>query len=485
MQQHCREVEAALDLRVFLDRLQNAGELQIVRGADWNMEIGAIVEIAASVERSPALLFDEIAGYPQGYRVLANILASPRRKALALGMDLEISKTQLVKAVKEKLTDFKPLAPEEVKEGPILDNVICGSEINLLKFPVPLWHERDGGRYIGTFDSVILRDPDTGYVNIGTYRVQVHDDKTVGLYIITGKHGNLIAQKYWDRGEECPFLIACGVPPSFIVASAVGIPWAMSEYDFLGGILGVPIPVIKSEVTGLPIPAFSELVLEGYAPSPEKTSRLEGPFGEWPGYYTSGPRKSFVVNIKTIYHRNDPIITGDPPLKTYLNDDIYLLIRAANIWSAMDRSGIPDVRGVWFPRQGRFMVVVSIRQRYPGHAKQAGYAVLATRDGGRDVTMVVVVDEDIDITNINEVLWAVSSRWDPKGASEILEVPASGLNPRLSPEKKDNGELVSSCIIIDACKPYSWIKQFPPASSISDDYRQQMIEKWGNLLGLR
>ncbi len=341
----------------------------------------------------------------------------------------------------------------------------------------------DGGRYIGTFDAVICRDPDTGYVNIGTYRVQVHDEKTVGLYIIPGKHGNLIARKYWDRGEECPFVIACGVPPSFLAASSVGIPWAMSEYDFLGGLLGVPIPVIKSEVTGLAMPAFAEMVIEGYAPPPDKGSRLEGPFGEWPGYYASGSRKGPVVNIQTIYHRNDPIITGNPPLKTYLNDELYLVVRAANIWSALDRAGIPDVRGIWFPHQGRFIVAVSIKQRYAGHAKQAGYAVLATRDGGRDVTMVIIVDEDIDITNINEVLWAVSSRWDPKSASEILAVPASSLNPRLPPEKKDRNEMVSSCIIIDACKPYSWIGKFPPSSSISSDYKQQMIRKWGDILG--
>jgi 4-hydroxy-3-polyprenylbenzoate decarboxylase len=145
----------------------------------------------------------------------------------------------------------------------------------------------------------------------------------------------------------------------------------------------------------------------------------------------------------------------------------------------MERAGIPEVRGVWFPHQGRFLVAVSIRQKYPGHAKQAGYGVLATRDGGRDVKMVVVVDDDIDITNINELMWAVCSRWDPKTDSEIVDVPASTLNPRLSPQKKESNDWVSSCIVIDACRPYSWMSEFPPVSAFSSEYKEQMSRKWG------
>ena len=246
----------------------------------------------------------------------------------------------------------------------------------------------------------------------------------------------MIAQKYWSKGKDCPFLIACGVPPSMLLASAVGIPWGMSEYDFLGGLLGAPIPIVKGKATGLPMPANAELVLEG---SRRRRRKRRGPKVRSANGRAITPRGTIdrpVVRMSTIYHRDDPIITGDPPLKTYLNTDIYMHIRAANIWSSMERAGIPDVRGVWFPRQGRFVVAVAIRQRYSGHARQVGYGVLATRDGGRDTRMIVVVDDDIDITNINEVLWAVASRWDPKRQSEIVEVPASDLNPTLTPEQR-------------------------------------------------
>jgi len=471
----------ALDLRAFLDRVKEAGELEEISGAHWNLEIGALTEIFAEQASTPALLFDRIPGYPNGGRVLSNVLFSPLRHSLAIGVAPELSAISLVQYVKDRLVGLKPIPPEEIEHAPVLQNILTGSDVNVLKFPAPHWHEKDGGRYIGTFDAVICRDPDTDYINVGTYRVQVHDDKTVGLWIIPGKHGNLIAQKYWSKGRDCPFLIACGMPPSMILASAVGIPWGMSEYDFLGGILGVPIPVVRGRDTSLPMPANAELVLEGYAPPPETSSHPEGPFGEWPGYYASGTIDRPVVKISAIYHRDDPIITGDPPLKTYLNAEIYMYIRAANIWSSMERAGIPDVKGVWFPRQGRFVVAVAIRQRYPGHARQVGHGVLATRDGGRDTRMIIVVDDDIDITNINEVLWAVATRWDPKRQSEIVDVPASDLNPTVTPAQRAAHDMVSSCIVIDACRPFGRKEQFPPVSSVSPEYKQTVLKLWGHL----
>jgi 4-hydroxy-3-polyprenylbenzoate decarboxylase len=255
----------------------------------------------------------------------------------------------------------------------------------------------------------------------------------------------------------------------------------MSEYEFLGGLLGAPMPIAKAKATGLPMPANAELVLEGFSPPPERVSHPEGPFGEWPGYYASGTMDRPVVKIATVYHRDDPIITGEPPLKPYLNEDIHMYIRAANIWSSMERGGIPDIQGVWFPRQGRFIVVVAIRQRYAGHAHQAAHGVLATRDGGRDTRLIIVVDDDIDITNIEEVLWAVASRWDPKRQSEIVNVPASDLNPTVSGAQKAAGDMTSSCQIIDACRPFAGKDEFPPVSSVSAEYRQQIMKRWGHL----
>jgi UbiD family decarboxylase len=478
-----QRMEAAFDLRKFIDQVRSDGELEEIAGAHWNLEIGALTELFAEQVSTPALLFDEIPDYPKGLRVLSNVLYSPRRQALALGVAPEQRGIPLVLEIKRRLAEMKPLPPSEVKSAPVLQNMLAGSAVDIGKFPAPQWHEKDGGRYIGTFDAVIARDPDSGYVNVGTYRVQMHDQNTVGLWMIPGKHGNLIAQKYWSQGKDCPFLIACGVPPSMLLASSLGIPWGVCEYDFLGGLLGEPVLVVTSELTGLPMPANAEIVLEGFAPPPEKVSHPEGPFGEWPGYYASGTIDRPVVKISAIYHRDNPIITGDPPLKTYLNTDMYKYVRAANIWSSMERAGIPDVRGVWFPRQGRFVVTVAIRQRYAGHARQVGHGVLATRDGGRDTRLIIVVDEDIDITNFNEVMWAVATRWDPRRQSEIVSVPASDLNPTLTAAERAAGEMVSSCQIIDACRPFASKDQFPEVSGVSPEYKAKILQQWGHLFG--
>ena len=253
-----RHIEAAFDLRTFLDAVRSAGELREISGAHWKLEIGALTELFAEQNFTPALLFDDIPEYARGRRVMSNVLFSPLRQALALGVVPSLRGIALLRETKRRLAELKPQPPVEVKNAPVLQNIHRGAAVDVCSFPAPLWHEKDGGRYIGTFDAVICRDPDSGYVNVGTYRVQVHDEKTVGLWIIPGKHGNLIAQKYWSQGRDCPFLIACGVPPSTLLASAVGIPWGMSEYEFLGGLLGAPMPITKAKATGLPMPANAE-----------------------------------------------------------------------------------------------------------------------------------------------------------------------------------------------------------------------------------
>ena len=150
------------DLREFIKRVEELGELRMIDGADWNLEIGALAYVAGRRENSPALLFDNIKDYPRGYRVLVNSYpADNRRIALALGFPLEASRLELVREVKAKLSEpLVPIPPVEVKDGPIMENVFFRNEVDLLKFPTPKWQLLDGGRYLGTGDNVIARDPD-------------------------------------------------------------------------------------------------------------------------------------------------------------------------------------------------------------------------------------------------------------------------------------------------------------------------------------
>src|SRR5262249_14968937 len=252
------------------------------------------------------------------------------------------------------------------------------------KFPAPKWHADDGGNYIGTECLVIAKDPDSDWVNIGTYRVMVHDEKTLGVFIESGKHGDIIRRKWWARGKPCPMAISVGQAPFLGIVGGSALKPGEPEYAYAGGRIGRPIDVVPGRVTGLPIPADAELVFEGYMPLPETDARDEGPFGEWPGYYASNQRPEPVIHVKAIYHRNDPIIVGQPPTRPTLPGRQIRIPFLALIWDQLEAAGVPGVTGVWkMPGGGtRFIDVIAIKQMFAGHAKMAGLVAAGCRASG-------------------------------------------------------------------------------------------------------
>src|SRR6202044_3359230 len=272
-------------LRGWLDTVEKLGELERVSGADWDVEMGAVTHMLTekSGGTAPAILFDDVPGYAKGFRTLYGQLSSIRRIALTLGLPLDHDrKVDIVQRYHQRMQDLKPLPPREVKDGPILENVIQGDAIDVLKFPVPRHHELDTARFIGTADCVITKDPDDGWFNLGAYRSQVYDGKTVGCQITAGKTGRPHRDKYFERGEPMKVVILCGQDPLLFLLSGAPMP-DVSEYDLAGGLRGEPIDVIRGPYTGFPIPADCEIVLEG-EPTPGHLLP-EGPFGEWMGHY--------------------------------------------------------------------------------------------------------------------------------------------------------------------------------------------------------
>lgn len=476
-----------LTLRSFIEQLGAHHELKRIYGASWDLEIGAITEVSASLNNSKALLFDEIKGFPKGFRVITNALASQRRSALALGMEPQLRGVSLVRAIKEKIEQIEFIPPKKVSDGPVLENIDSGDNVNVLKFPAPKWHREDGGRYIGTMDAVIIKDPDSGWVNIGTYRTQVHDEKTLGVYISPGKHGKIILEKYWSQGKEAPVAVACGIDPiMFAVASTASVATVgVSEYEVAGGLASEPVEVVDDQLTLVPIPAQAELVFVGLAPSPKAESRKEGPFAEWTGYYASGSRAEMVVKVKHVFYRNDPIITGFPHFKPFYLTLVYpSLFIAAAIWDAIEKAGVPGVKGVWLLESGYHnFIVVSLRQSYAGHSRQAAHAVLGSRSGGYHGRFIVLVDDDVDPSNESDVLWAIGTRCDPATSFEVAHSCwSTPIDPRIAPDDRQTRNFTSSRGIIDACKPFYWIDQFPQTSTISREDYQETMQKWGELL---
>src|SRR5216117_1610452 len=274
------------DLRDWIERVRDLGELRDVRGATWEEDIGRVTEMLHHTDDSPAVLFDDIPGYPKGFRILANANATRSRLALTLGLPVDIERRPLMDRFLTLTEQGRALPPRVVKDGPVMENVLRGDDVDVLKFPSPQWHPLDGGRYLGTGVVDILKDPDSDWVNLGTYRVMVHDSKRVGVYISPGKHGRQHRDKWFARKEKMPLAFCAGGDPLLFLAACTEIPYGTTEYDWAGGILGQPYEVVIDPVTKLPIPAAAEIVLVGFL----HHDRLapEGPFGEWTGYYASG-----------------------------------------------------------------------------------------------------------------------------------------------------------------------------------------------------
>jgi UbiD family decarboxylase len=382
---------------------------------------------------------------------------------------------ELVKLLRERRREQKMIPPVEVKDGPVLEHVLKGTEIDVSMFPAPTWHSGDCGRYIGTGDIVILRDPETGWINFGTYRTCVQGRDRVSLWINKHKRGRIIAEKYWSRGQSCPVAVVLGCDPLTFMAST-----SRQKYEYAGAMHGAPVEVVRAPLTGLLVPAHGEIVFEGEIPSPKDETAQEGPFGEWPGYYSHSGQEC-VVRVKQILHRRSPIIFGDPPMRPLLSWSGDLPIVGAEIWDHLERSGITDVVGVWGHCRG-LMIVIAIKQRYAGHAKQALLAASGLRRSASMSSYFVVVDEDIDPSNIRDVLWAMSTRGDPATSVEVVSSWTSDLDSRLSPQQKISGDHTMGRVLIDACKPFHWKGSFPTTNIFSSEDKQRVKEHWAELI---
>jgi UbiD family decarboxylase len=471
------------DLRDFVDELDALGEIKRFEGADCDLEIGALTEIMAD-RNGPAPLFEKIKGFPAGYRMLANPIGGRRRMALALGLDPHGTGIELLDQWRRNFREMKPIPPSRVNTGPVLENVAEGNDVDLASFPAPRWHEQDGGPYLGTGCSIITRDPDNGDVNIGTYRCMTQSRNTISVKMNKGKHGRLAMQKYHAAGKPCPLAISLGQNPQVYMASQLPVPLGMDEYGVAGWLQNAPVEVVESAHTGLPLPADGEVVLEGEIPPyVEGDLPKEGPFGEWPGYYADTTVGEVpVMVVKRIYYRNDPIIIGAPPLKAPNNLQA-LPLGASMLWDQLEKAGIPNVTGVWghvYGSQAGLFIVVSIKQAYAGHSKQALLVAAGARAGAYGGKFVVVVDDDVDVTNLGDVIWALSTRCTGRESIDIVKsVWTSPGDPAIAPHLRNSKGYTMDRILIDACRPYLWLDEFPKANAFSPQAKKQYIERWG------
>ena len=479
--------EPIQDLRQWLARVDRLGELvRVSQAVDRDEEMSAISYLVAKQNPSPAVLFDCAKGFeksPFRARHLWNILGpSVARIALTLEEPAATPTVELIRRTKDKLK--RRIPPREVarSDAPVYENSIIGKKIDLNQLPIPRHWPLDGGRYAGTGDAVITRDPDTGYLNIGTYRMMQQGKAAVGLYLSPGKDARLHITRAWQQGNPIEVAAAWGIDPLFMLVGSQTFPKNVSEYEFAGGIKGQPIPVVRGTTTDLLLPANAELVIEGIIRP--NSVKAEGPFGEFPGYYGRPEAGCPLVEVTAVHHRTNPILTNalmaDYP--SCEQSGFFSVIRSAKIWDDLDKLGIPGIQGVYShpAAAGGFgMTVIGIEQRHAGHAAQV-LALAAQVPGGAYYTKwIIAVDDDIDPTDMDQVIWAMASRCNPIEDIDVLRNTwSTWLDPTQNPpDKRPYG----SKALINACKEHRHLPVFSKRTALRKEVYDGIAARWHTL----
>ena len=459
------------DIRDFIARCEEEEILHRIKAeVDWDLELSHIAKLNEE-RRGPALLFENVKGYASP--VLTSACTTTERLALIMGMD---RKSTLVDIMREWVNKGgNKIPPKWVESGPCKENVMKGNEVDLTKFPAPKFYPLDGGRYFGTAHFVITKDPDTGWVNLGTYRLQLLEKSTLGTQFIKGKHADIMLKKYAERKEPMPVAAVVGCDPLLFLMGAARLSAFESEYDLAGSIRGEPIEVVKGETVDLPIPATAEIVVEGEV-DPEDF-KPEGPFGEYTGYYSGvGANPRNFIDVKCVTHRNNPIFWSTTVGRAVTDTHMTMaLTYGATLWQQLVAMRIPGLKAVYCPPEGsgRFLAIISVKQMYPGHSIQVGTAAISTEMGAYGLKTVIVVDEDIDPWDLPRVLYALSFRFQPARAEFIKRGRSTPLDPSLPLDQRD----ITSRLIIDATIPYEW-KEKPIEIELDEKTVEKVRKRW-------
>lgn len=473
------------DMREWIQKLEEEGELIRVKAeVDWRGELGAITRKALT-NREPAILFENIKDYQSGRctKLFQGGLATPGRVALMLGLPKNTRRREMVDIVRKAFKARIP--PVTVDNGPVKENIVKDN-INLYEFPVPKWHPLDGGRYINTWCGVVTKDPETGWVNVGLYRGMIVDRDKIGVLLVPSQHWGIHFSKYARMGKPMPVAVVYGWDPTMCFAAGSMLPTEVSEWDVIGALRGEPAELVKCETVDLQVPATAEIVVEGYISPDPKTYQMEGPFGEYAGFYAGQPGKRPVIQVTCITHRDDPIyrgaLEGAGPGMPNEDSGIYAIACRALMFNILEAAGIPGIVDV---KPGPINIV-KIRQTYQGQARQIAAALWAVPASEFMFKNVMVVNEDIDIYNPMMVDWAFCYRVNPKEDLVVFPGTRGGLlDPSMPSKYRD--ELVYGSgkwnrLLIDATWDMGnrddWFGQETPPLSIDlDPEDEKLVEK--------
>jgi 4-hydroxy-3-polyprenylbenzoate decarboxylase len=496
------------DLREWISFLEGRGELKRVKAeVDWNLEMGAIVR--RMLDRSgPGLLFENIKDHNQPgarcTRLVTSTLGHKRRLPYMFGLPAETHFRDMAKLAKDRFAGR--VAPRIVQKGPCKENIVKGDDANLYDFPAPKWHHRDGGRYMVTSAAVVTRDPDSGETNVGTYRGMVASKKKMGMLLVPSQHWGAHFQKYRERQQPMPIAIVIGMEPLFRFVAAtpvahVGYPYG--EYEIVGALRGAPVELVKCETQDLFVPSAAEIVLEGTMSTDPSSYEMEGPMGEFTGYYGGIAARRPTMEVSCITHRQNPVFEsaneGWGPGHPNESGTYSQLSWSAIAWAALERAAVPGVKDVLLlPASVVMSLAVSIHKSYFGQAKTVAAAIWGSSIGTLGAKYVIVVDDDIDIHDPTAIEWAIAYRTRPDPTSnDFVFYPGTignSLDPSI-PEKERRlmGRSMAKCgkLLIDATKSWELEPQeqyggdiFPPVSFLISPEQEELLNKKWKSYGL-
>ncbi len=427
------------DLGAFLERLETAGDLvRVRRPIARDLEVTEVTQRVIAAD-GPALVFEAVQG--AAMPIVTNLLGSPRRIALALDApDLDAVADRIGRLVHlrppagilgamrdlsgtiEALSTLRSLAPKRVRSGPAQE--VEEATVDLDRLPILKCWPKDGGRTI-TFPVVITSDPETGEAHAGIYRLQQYGPDTLGFHAQIHRVGASNLRKWAARGERMPVVAAIGADPATVFSGLAPVPEGISNLVFASFLRGEPVELVPARSVPLEVPAQAEIVLEGYVDPTER--KIEGPFGDHTGYY-SAPEPFPVMHVTRITRRERPVylttVTGKPP-----TEDSVLGKAVERVFLPVVRLVLPEIVDMDLPVPGLFINVgvVAIRKSYAGHPRKVMHALWGLGQM-MFVRYLVVVDEDVNVHDLNEVLYRVGLQADPARDLELVEGPVDQLS---------------------------------------------------------
>ena len=435
------------DLRYFLDRLRvrsPADLAEIHRQIPRDLYMTLIQEKLAKQHQYPAVLFNNVAGHQ--YPVVTGLFSSYRLLAHALDVDPTDNGRVLSEFMRR---EANPLGPVRYAgtTAPVQEVVLTGDHINLGDLPVQQHCEGDSGRYI-TIGCLICRDPVSGVINVGTYRHELKDANHMGCMMNPVQHAETIRSRHHGAGKPMEVAIFIGHHPAYHIGAASRGPLEHEELAVTGGLLGEPVELVPCKTVNLEVPAYAEFVIEGRIHP--NSFQMDGPFAEYAGYY-GAPMNVPIIEVSAITHRQQPIWHDlFPSFREHTQ--VGLLCREAQLYRRL-REIVPTLVGVHLPPSGAnfWHCYVSIKKRVQGEGKLAGLAVLGSN---YDVKHVIVVDDDIDIYNDEDVLWAIATRVQAdENCSIITNSFGAHLDPSAYGEDRSTKGRMTTKVIVDATMP--------------------------------